>query len=257
MRASASSGTPGTLPKRMTLIKDAQIVCCPLDKTGPSRYTLYQKVRFRAGCDSPLAVKSATTRKGADPVQLRDQRYSPDARNGRQIVVYAPCCSVFVAAGLYWGVYLTNTKQRSLYRSTTVGLGFGLGAALLTYGFQLYYAIRINVGAFTGTDMAKASILSTSTASLYLDAVRNILVVLVYMGVAFLVGKNYLEKKRLAAWLTPIIVYVFIRFTDVILNTYAPALVAKIVYMVVLAFVAAVSVWIVRNWYQSEKQVKS
>ena len=127
---------------------------------------------------------------------------------------------------------------------------------LLTYGFQLYYAIRINVGAFTGTDMAKASILSTSTASLYLDAVRNILVVLVYMGVAFLVGKNYLEKKRLAAWLTPIIVYVFIRFTDVILNTYAPALVAKIVYMVVLAFVAAVSVWMVRNWYQSEKQAK-
>lgn len=164
--------------------------------------------------------------------------------------------SIFVAAGLYWGVYLTNTKQRSLYRSTTVGLGFGLGAAFLTYGFQLYYAIRINVGAFTGTDMAKASILSTSTASLYLDAVRNILVVLVYMGVAFLVGKNYLEKKRLAAWLTPIIVYVFIRFTDVILNTYAPALVAKIVYMIVLAFVAAVSVWMVRNWYQSEKQVK-
>ena len=102
----------------------------------------------------------------------------------------------------------------------------------------------------------KASILSTSTASLYLDAVRNILVVLVYMGVAFLVGKNYLEKKRLAAWLTPIIVYVFIRFTDVILNTYAPALVAKIVYMVVLAFVAAVSVWMIRNWYQSEKQAK-
>ena len=58
MRASASS-VQGTLPKRMALIKDAQIVCCPLDKTGPSRYTLCQKVRFRAGCDSPLAVKSA------------------------------------------------------------------------------------------------------------------------------------------------------------------------------------------------------
>ncbi len=134
-----------------------------------------------------------------------------NATGGNAVVVAfveALAGSIFVAAGLYWGVYLTNTKQRSLYRSTTVGLGFGLGAALLTYGFQLYYAIRINVGAFTGTDMAKASILSTSTASLYLDAVRNILVVLVYMGVAFLVGKNYLEKKRLAAWLTPIIVYV-------------------------------------------------
>ena len=148
-----------------------------------------------------------------------------NATGGNAVVVAfveALAGSIFVAAGLYWGVYLTNTKQRSLYRSTTVGLGFGLGAALLTYGFQLYYAIRINVGAFTGTD----------------------------------IGKNYLEKKRLAAWLTPIIVYVFIRFTDVILKTYAPALVAKIVYMVVLAFVAAVSVWMVRNWYQSEKQVK-
>ena len=55
-----------------------------LDSTALPRYTLGQKVRFRAGCKSPLAVKSATTRKGADPVQLRDQRYSPDARNGRQ-----------------------------------------------------------------------------------------------------------------------------------------------------------------------------
>ena len=85
----------------MTLIKFAQFLKRPLDKPGTPRYTLCQKVRFRAGCDSPLAVKSATTRKGADPVQLRDQRYSPDARNGRQIVVYAPCCSVFVAAGRF------------------------------------------------------------------------------------------------------------------------------------------------------------
>ena len=116
MWASASSGTPGTLPKRITLIKDAQIVCCPLDKTGPSRYTLCQKVRFRAGCDSPLAVKSATTRKGADPVQLRDQRYSPDARNGRQIVVYAPCCSVFVAAGRF-SICPSRSKKQDTKRA--------------------------------------------------------------------------------------------------------------------------------------------
>ena len=71
-----------------------------------------------------------------------------NATGGNAVVVAfveALAGSVFVAAGLYWGVYLTNTKQRSLYRSTTVGLGFGLGAALLTYGFQLYYAIRINI----------------------------------------------------------------------------------------------------------------
>ena len=182
---------------------------------------------------------------------------STDVGNAVMFVVVDVLASgIFVAAGLYWGVYLTNTKQRSLYRSTTVGLGFGLGVALLNYGLPLYYAIRINVGAYTGTDTAKAGILSTSTVSLYLDAVRNILWVLVYMGVAFWVGKNHLEKKRLTAWLMPIIVYAFIRVTNAILVTYAPALFAKIVYMVVLAFVAAVSVWMVRNWYQSEKQAK-
>ena len=46
-----------------------------------------------------------------------------NATGGNAVVVAfveALAGSVFVAAGLYWGVYLTNTKQRSLYRSTTV-----------------------------------------------------------------------------------------------------------------------------------------
>ena len=39
------------------MIKNIQIKKFPLDKPGPARYTLCQKVRFRAGCDSPLAVR--------------------------------------------------------------------------------------------------------------------------------------------------------------------------------------------------------
>ena len=35
-----------------------------LDSAAVPRYTLGQKVRFRAGCNSPLAVKSATTPMG-------------------------------------------------------------------------------------------------------------------------------------------------------------------------------------------------
>ncbi len=93
-------GVQMMLSERMILIKDAQNGQLPLDKAGSPRYTLCQKVRFRAGCDSPLAVKSATTRKGADPVQLRDQRYSPDARNGRQIVVLRPVV-IFLQQGVF------------------------------------------------------------------------------------------------------------------------------------------------------------
>lgn len=159
--------------------------------------------------------------------------------------------SLFVALGLYWGIYLTNTKQRSLFRSTTIGIGFGIGAALLKYGFQLYYAVRINTGTFTGTDMSRKAILAASTSSLYVGAYRNILTVFIYMGVALLMGKFYLEKNKLSSWLVPVLAYLFMRFTDVILNTYAPELVAKSVYCVVLTVLAAGALWLTRQWMKT------
>ena len=54
--------------------------------SGSLSYNTSQKTTeyfvFRAGCDSPLAVKSATgyRKVSADPVQLRDQQYSLDGR---------------------------------------------------------------------------------------------------------------------------------------------------------------------------------
>lgn len=159
--------------------------------------------------------------------------------------------SLFVALGLYWGIYLTNTKQRSLFRSVTIGIGFGIGSSLLTYGFQLYYAVKINAGTFTGTDLSKEAILATPVSSLYLAAYRNILVVIIYMGVALLMGKFYLDKNRLASWLVPILAYLFMRFTDVILNTYAPETVAKTVYCVVLTVLAAGALWMMRQWMKT------
>ena len=162
--------------------------------------------------------------------------------------VEALASSLFVAVGLYWGIYLTNTKQRSLYRSATVGIGFGLGAAILEYGFSLYHAVQINMGIFTGHDSEKMRILTTSTVSLYVDAYRNILFVMIYMGVALLIGKYYLEKNRVASWATPILVYMLMRFTDVLLNTYVPLVAAKSIYLVVLTLLAAASLWMVVQW---------
>lgn len=161
---------------------------------------------------------------------------------------------LFTALGLYWGIYLTNTKQRSMYRSTTVGIGFGIGSALLSYGFQLYYAIRIQSGTFTGTDKAKAGILAASTSSLYVDAYRNVLIVMIYMGVAFLMGKFYLEKNRLSSWLVPILVYLLIRFTEVILITYIPVVAAKTIFCVLLTLMAAASLWMINQWLKKGAQ---
>lgn len=159
--------------------------------------------------------------------------------------VEALLSAVFVSVGLYWGIYLTNTKQRSLYRSATIGIGFGIGYSLLTYGFQLYYAIKINSGTFSGANGAKKTILATSATSLYLATYRNVLMLLIFLGIALLMGKYYLEKRHLYAWLTPVIVYMFIRFTDVILNTYLTNAIAKPIVLTILTILAAGSVWLV------------
>lgn len=179
-----------------------------------------------------------------------------NATGGNGVVVAfveALAGSLFVAVGLYWGVYLTNTKQHSLFRSATVGVGFGVGMALLKYGFQLYYAVKINMGTFSGTSVSREAILTTPAASHYLAAYRNILIVIIYMGVALLLGKFYLEKNRLSSWLVPVLAYVFMRFTEVLLYTYAPEIVAKVIYSVILTVLAAGSFLMVTQWMKTGK----
>ena len=63
-----------------------------LDSAAVPRYTLGQKVRFRAGCNSPLAVKSGCKKRQAN-------------------CVCAPCCSFLVAAGRFL-VCLSGSIQR-------------------------------------------------------------------------------------------------------------------------------------------------
>lgn len=179
-----------------------------------------------------------------------------NATGGSEIIVAiieALFSGVFVALGLYWGIYLTNKKQRSLYRSATVGIGFGVGYAVFKYGFQLYYAIKINQGTFAGTDAAKASILNTSVGTLYVASYRNILMVIIFMGIALLMGNYHLEKNYASAWITPIAVYVFIRFTDVILNAYLPLVASRTIMCIILSGLVAVCLWLIVGMLKNGK----
>lgn len=174
-------------------------------------------------------------------------------------LVYGVLCAVFVALGMYWGVYLTNQKQRSLYRSVTIGIGFGLGSAgwniFLPYGLSLYHAILINSGSFQGSAELKNSIVNTSVSVLYADAGKSMLMILVFMGTAMILGKFYLEGNRMAAWGTPIVVQLLISFTNALLKQYASATVAKIGLYVLLIALAAISVYMFMNWIKT-KEVK-
>lgn len=160
-------------------------------------------------------------------------------------VVYGLVCSIFVALGMYWGIYLTNQKQRSIYRSTTIGIGFGLGNImwniLAPYGMSLYDAIRINAGTFTGNEKTKESILATASATMYLDALKCILLLVIYMGVAYIMADFYLKGKKWHAAAVPVAAQLVISLSNAFMRQYLPELAARIGIYVVLALFAAAS----------------
>ena len=170
-------------------------------------------------------------------------------------VVYAALCSIFVALGMYWGIYLTNQKQHSLFRSAVIGIGFGLGSVgwniWVFYGMSLYESIRINMGVFSGEEKLRASILATSTGSMLLDAYKFILLLLIYLGVALLMGKHYLGGMKKIAWAVPIFVQLFISLTNAILRQYVPDPAQKIVFYLILTILAAASVCLVYRWLKT------
>ena len=158
-------------------------------------------------------------------------------------LVYGVVCSIFVALGMYWGIYLTNQKQKSMFRSMTIGIGFGLGNAawniLAPYGMSLYDAIRINAGTFSGTEKTKASILATSSTKMYLDAFKCILLILIYWGVAYGMAELYMQGKKIHAAAVPVAVQLVISLTNAFMRQYLPELAAHIGIYIVLALLAA------------------
>lgn len=170
-------------------------------------------------------------------------------------ILYGLICGIFVALGMYWGVYLTNQKQHSIYRSTVIGIGFGVGYIvwniIAPYAMSLYYSIQINAGTFAGSAQLKDSIVRTPAFTLYLDAFRCILFLLIYMGVALLLGYFYLDGNKLAAWGTPILVQFFISISNAVIQEYLPSPASRITLYLMLVLLAAGSVWIVFRWLKT------
>ncbi len=160
-------------------------------------------------------------------------------------VVYGFVCSIFVALGMYWGIYLTNQKQRSIYRSITIGIGFGLGNIawniLAPYSMSLYDAIRINAGTFNGNEKTRESILTTASATMYLDALKCVLLLVIYMGVAYMMADLYLKGKKWQAGAVPVAAQLVISLSNAFMRQYLPELAARIGIYAVLALFAAAS----------------
>ena len=70
-----------------------------VDKAEQPRYTLRRKFVSGRGAIPHWRYSPRPLPKSADPVRLRGQRYSPDARNGRQYDLSTRPVAVFAAAG--------------------------------------------------------------------------------------------------------------------------------------------------------------
>jgi hypothetical protein len=167
--------------------------------------------------------------------------------------------SIFVTVGLYWGIYLTNQKQKSLYRSVAVGIGFGFGNVVwnlfAAYGMSFFYAIQMNRGNFNGSAEVKASILNTPASTMYLDALKCILFLIVYVGIAYVMSGHYLKGKRVYALAVPAITQLFISLTNAVMSRLLPKMAAQIGIYIILALLSAFTLYLLYGWLKKDHTV--
>lgn len=125
------------------------------------------------------------------------------------------------ALSLYWGIYLTNQKQISLYRSAAVGIGFSLGKIAIDlvypYVYSMYFAFQINAGTFQADEDMKLSILNTSIGSLLTGTYKCLLMFVIIFAITLIMGHYYIAKNRKMTWLSVIAIYEVIMLINILL----------------------------------------
>lgn len=167
--------------------------------------------------------------------------------------------TVLVAAGLYWGIYLTNQKQLSIYRSAAVGIGFALGKLgielIYPYLQSLYFSFQINAGGYQGKSEIKQSILTTTGGNMIFGTCQGLLMSFVLISLALIMGKYYLEKNKKAAWLSVLCIYELIAVLNLAVR-YAfakiPAASGAAVFILLIVFAAAAGL-VLYYWFKTDE----
>lgn len=170
------------------------------------------------------------------------------------LTILTTLCTV---AALYWGIYLTNQKKISIYRSATVGIGFGLGKIgldlIYPYCHSFYLALQINAGTYKGDEKLKSSILSSTSASLVTGTYKCILMLLIVMDIALVMGHYYISEKKKMAWAYPLVVYEIIMLLNALprLIFASRELLAEIVVIVIYTILAAAAGVDLYRWFKT------
>ena len=149
-----------------------------------------------------------------------------------------------------WGLYLTNQKQKSMYRSATIGIGYGLANAALFTIMPLVSATQINSGTFKGTEALKQSIISSNAIDLFLGGYKYGALVIIGMAISLVMGKYFLEGKIQKPIYICLVTYGVIYFVRGGFAKILSAGVYRIVDPIVLTIFAAAALYVVVKWKQ-------
>lgn len=168
------------------------------------------------------------------------------------------------AASLYWGLYLTNQKQISIYRSATVGIGYSLGKIGMDLIYpnisSVYFSIQINRGTFQADDELKQelknSILSTTNGQLISSTYKCILMFVIVFAITLVMGNYYIEKNKKMTWLSVLVSYEVIMLLNIILR-YVTGGAYDVVFMIVFTLIAVAAGLILCHWFKTGEVEKN
>lgn len=161
------------------------------------------------------------------------------------------------AAALYWGIYLTNQKQISIYRSATVGIGFAFGKIgldlIYPYFYSFYLGLQINGGSYQGEEALKNSILNTTPGSLISGTYKCFLMFVIIFALALVMGDYYIAKNRKMAWIYVLCAYeVIMLFNAVIRIVFADSEgLTNVFVILVFTVVAAAAGLVLYHWFRT------
>lgn len=161
-----------------------------------------------------------------------------------------------VALSLYWGIYLTNQKQLSLYRSAAVGIGFSLGKIgidlVYSYLYKLYLAIQISNGAEVD-EMVLQFMGGTTVGALVLGTYKCLLMLVIVFATALIMGNYYIQKNRKMAWISVFVIYEAVMLAGFLVRylTGGGELWYNVAFIVVFTAIAAAGGLVLYHWLRT------
>lgn len=147
-----------------------------------------------------------------------------------------------------WGLYLTNQKQKSLYRSATVGIGYRLLEVGIYTIMPLVSATQINQGTYQGLEELKQSLISSSALDLFLGGYKYGVLVIISMVIALIMGKFLIEGKIQKPVYFGLAAYGILYFVRGGFGKLCGPAVYRWVDVVFLTLVGAAAVYILMKW---------